>query len=88
MKMIAEVDEKLVCYHCGDECSDDSIAIEDKHFCCHGCQTVFEILQDNNLCAYYDLNNNAGISLKAKNFEGKYSYLDERDIVAQLLDYQ
>ncbi|GGD58985.1 ATPase [Emticicia aquatilis] len=88
MSQIAEVEEKLVCYHCGDECPDDSIAIDDKHFCCHGCQTVFEILQDNNLCAYYDLNDNAGISLKAKNFEGKYSYLDERDIVAQLLDYQ
>lgn len=86
--MLAEVDEKLLCYHCGDECLDDSIAIEDKYFCCHGCQTVFEILKDNNLCTYYELNHNAGISLKAKNFEGKYSYLKERDIETQLLDYQ
>ena len=88
MIMLAEVDEKLLCYHCGDECLDDSIAIEDKYFCCHGCQTVFEILKDNNLCTYYELNHNAGISLKAKNFEGKYSYLKERDIETQLLDYQ
>ena len=86
--MIAKVNEKIVCYHCGDECLDDSIAIEDKYFCCHGCQTVFEILRDNNLCTYYELNHNAGISLKAKNFEGKYSYLKERDIETQLLDYQ
>jgi Cu+-exporting ATPase len=61
---------------------------EDKYFCCHGCQTVFEILQDNNLCTYYELNHNAGISLKAKNFEGKYSYLKEKNIETQLLDYQ
>jgi len=86
--MIAKVNEKIVCYHCGDECLDDSIAIEDKYFCCHGCKTVFEILRDNNLCTYYELNHNAGISLKAKNFEGKYSYLKERDIETQLLDYQ
>jgi P-type Cu+ transporter len=86
--MLAEVHEKLICFHCGDECPDDSIAIEDKCFCCHGCQIVFEILQDNNLCTYYELNHNAGISLKAKNFEGKYSYLKEREIEAQLLDYQ
>lgn len=88
MNTIVEVEEKLVCYHCGEECADDSISLEDKHFCCHGCQTVFEILQDNNLCAYYDLNENAGISLKAKNFADKYQYLDEADIITQLLDYQ
>jgi P-type Cu+ transporter len=88
MNQLMEVDKKLVCYHCGDECGNESISIEEKHFCCHGCKTVFEILQDNNLCGYYDLNQNAGVSLKAKNFEGKYAFLDERDIVAQLLDYQ
>ncbi|CAH0995495.1 Copper-exporting P-type ATPase [Emticicia aquatica] len=88
MNALVEVEEKLVCYHCGDECPDDSITLEEKHFCCHGCQTVFEILQDNNLCTYYDLNDNAGVSLKAKNFEGKYHYLDENNIVLQLLDYQ
>jgi P-type Cu+ transporter len=88
MNQVMEVDEKLLCYHCGDECADDSIAIEEKHFCCHGCQTVFEILQDNNLCGYYDLNENAGISLKTKNFEGKYSYLNDAIIISQLLDYQ
>ncbi|AFK01527.1 E1-E2 ATPase-associated domain protein [Emticicia oligotrophica DSM 17448] len=85
---LLEVEEKLVCYHCGDECPDDSISIEEKHFCCHGCQTVYEILQDNNLCTYYDLNSNAGISLKAKNFEGKYSFLEDTTIISQLLDYQ
>lgn len=88
MNQVIEVEEKLICYHCGDECPDDSIGIENKHFCCHGCQTVFEILQDNNLCTYYDLNENAGVSLKAKDFNNKYQYLDEKNIISQLLDYQ
>ena len=88
MKNDTLVDEKLHCYHCGDECQTDTIVTEEKHFCCHGYQTVFEILQENNLCTYYDLNQNAGISLKAKNFEGKYNYLDDAKLQAQVLDYQ
>ena len=88
MNQVREVEEKLLCYHCGNECADDSISIQEKYFCCHGCQTVYEILKDNNLCNYYDLNVNAGISLKSKNFEHKYNYLNESNIVSQLIDYQ
>lgn len=79
---------KIACYHCGDECADSSIVLEEKHFCCHGCKTVYEILQDNNLCSYYDLNQHAGVSLKAANFSGKYDYLSDEKIQAQLLDFQ
>jgi Cu+-exporting ATPase len=79
---------RIVCYHCGDECSDSPIVLEDKHFCCHGCKTVYEILQDNNLCSYYDLNQHAGVSLKAANFHGKFDYLADEKIQAQLLDFQ
>ncbi|MFD2519806.1 heavy metal translocating P-type ATPase [Emticicia soli] len=79
---------KIACYHCGDECADSPIVLEEKHFCCHGCKTVYEILQDNNLCSYYDLNQHAGVSLKAANFSGKYDYLSDDTIQAQLLDFQ
>lgn len=79
---------KIACYHCGDECADSPIVLEEKHFCCHGCKTVYEILQDNNLCSYYDLNQHAGVSLKAANFSGKYDYLSDEKIQAQLLDFQ
>lgn len=79
---------KTTCYHCGDDCADSPIVLEDKHFCCHGCKTVYEILQDNNLCSYYDLNQHAGISLKAASFNGKFDYLDDEKIQTQLLDFQ
>ena len=79
---------KTTCYHCGEDCVDSPIVLEDKHFCCHGCKTVYEILQDNNLCSYYDLNQHAGISLKAANFKGRFDYLAEEAIQAQLLDFQ
>jgi Cu+-exporting ATPase len=48
---------------------------------------VFEILNENDLCTYYDLDENAGISLKGKK-EKKYDYLDEKNIVERLLSYQ
>lgn len=82
------IDEKLVCHHCGENCPDDTLHIDEKYFCCSGCQTVYEILQENNLCTYYDLNTNAGVSLKAKNFEGKFDYLQSENIQTQLLDYK
>lgn len=57
---------QVLCYHCGNECKDEDILSDDKHFCCSGCLTVYDILKDNQLCGYYDLNQNAGVSLKAK----------------------
>ncbi len=82
------IETKTTCYHCGDECQDSNISLDDKIFCCPGCKTVYEILQDNNLCTYYDLNQNAGVSLKARNFKGKFDYLDDVKIQQQFLDYQ
>ncbi len=82
------IDTKIACFHCGDDCPDNQITIEDKHFCCNGCKTVFEILQESDLCNYYDLNLHAGTSLKAKNFNGKYDYLIDEKIQSQLLDFQ
>jgi P-type Cu+ transporter len=76
------------CYHCGDDCQDSSISLGDKSFCCQGCKTVYEILNENDLCTYYDLNQNAGVSLKAKNYDGKFDYLEDAQIQSQLLDYQ
>ncbi len=85
---IPEIDAKVVCYHCGNDCKDGDIFEDDKHFCCSGCYTVYDILKDNNLCGYYDLNANAGISLKAKKFKGKFDYLSEKSIQNELLSYQ
>lgn len=85
---ISEIDAKVVCYHCGNDCKDEDILEDDKHFCCSGCFTVYDILKDNNLCGYYDLNANAGVSLRAKNFKGKFDYLAEKAIENELLVYQ
>ena len=81
------IKEKLTCYHCGEECSDTSISNEDKVFCCTGCKTVFEILNQNDLCKYYSIEQTPGISFK--DFQNKrFGYLDDESVVKKLLDYR
>lgn len=75
------------CYHCGDECIEDNIVSEGKHFCCHGCQTVFEILSQNEMCDYYELENMPGISMKARK-EARFDYLEQPEVIEKLIDYQ
>lgn len=76
-----------VCYHCGEDCEDKIIHFNDKAFCCEGCKLVYELLEDNGLCTYYDLDNNPGITLKGKNFDERYTFLDNDDTVKKLLEF-
>jgi Cu+-exporting ATPase len=68
------------CYHCGNDCPSEELHIEEKVFCCDGCKLVFEIINENNLCQYYDISKNPGITAKGKFNSEKFSYLeDEKD---------
>ena len=73
------------CYHCGDACEPTDIEAHDKHFCCQGCKTVFEIFSDNNLGCYYDLEHAPGKT--PPELQGKYDFLDQKDIVEKLVDF-
>ncbi len=72
------------CYHCGLDCKDDSFKNEDKLFCCNGCQSVYDILQENNLCQYYNLEKMSGNTPKV----GHFVFLENENIVKGLLDFQ
>ena len=67
-----KTNKEIICFHCGDLCREDHVIFEEKDFCCNGCKTVYEILKENDLCNYYDLENNPGITLKSKDFGDKY----------------
>ena len=77
---------KTVCYHCGEECPDDSVKINEKLFCCNGCKTVYELLEGNNLCDYYSIDNNPGQSRKYHT-KRNYEFLDDKDLVKRLIDF-
>jgi Cu+-exporting ATPase len=73
------------CFHCGDNCEDIRIEHHNKSFCCQGCRTVFDILQENDLGYYYNLEKTPGVS--PNQIDGKYNFLDIAGIVEKLLDF-
>ncbi len=81
------VAEKTYCYHCGDECLFEPILAHEKHFCCEGCKTVYELLQDNGLCDYYELEQTPGLSLKQPKSSEAYEFLNEEVISKKLIDF-
>jgi len=78
--------ETVKCFHCGQPC-DEVIIVDDKAFCCVGCQSVFEILQDNNLCAYYRDDAPSGVSQHAVSTQ-VFDYLDEPGVRKKLLTFE
>lgn len=76
-----------LCYHCGTACNNDNIAIEDKLFCCEGCKLVYEILDQNGLCKYYDIQNHPGLTQIKSIRNGKYAYLDNEEIAQKLYKF-
>lgn len=77
---------KAECYHCHDEIKDVAIHLDEKDFCCEGCKTVYQILNENDMCAYYALDANAGVSQKGKNIQ--FAYLDDAEVIAKIVDFQ
>jgi Cu+-exporting ATPase len=74
------------CFHCGEPCIPAIVEFDEKKFCCEGCRTVYEILNANDLCRYYDLDEQAGWNVKAKPQE-EYAYLDDEQVHARLIDF-
>ncbi|MFN0175584.1 MAG: heavy metal translocating P-type ATPase [Saprospiraceae bacterium] len=83
-----------ICFHCHDVCPDvssggaDHLRIGDKRFCCQGCQMVYEILNTHQLCEFYELDKNAGQSLKNQKFAKSYAYLDDTEVQEKLIEFQ
>ncbi|QIE60906.1 HAD-IC family P-type ATPase [Rasiella rasia] len=73
------------CFHCGDPCAANEIIHNDKHFCCHGCKTVFDILNDNDLTYYYDLEKTPGTSPNTQ--KTTFAFLKNKEIVSKLVEF-
>ena len=77
------------CFHCGELCVDDIIHHEEKDFCCSGCKLVYDVLSENDLCAYYDLAEKPGQSQKkVSKKENRFDYLLDQEIIHKLVDFQ
>lgn len=76
-----------LCYHCGTACTTTKLAIDDKLFCCEGCKLVYEIINENGLCNYYELENHPGLSQVKAVRKDKYAYLDNDEIAKKLYKF-
>ncbi len=88
MKKVTDISiaEKLICYHCGEDCSNDEIRIGEKLFCCNGCKTVYELLEANDLCTYYNLDENPGLT-KKNEIKKNFDFLEDLDLKEKLIDF-
>ena len=75
------------CFHCGNEIiKKDEVIFDDKSFCCNGCKTVYEIFSQNDMTCYYDFQSAPGAT--PQDIQGKYTFLDNQDIVSKLLEFE
>lgn len=76
------------CHHCGHETTVGSmLVVGGRYFCCSGCRTVYELLEENALCAYYELNEAPGVTQNKVLRADKYAFLENADIQKKLIQF-
>ena len=76
------------CYHCGEECVEEAVKFDEKNFCCTGCKLVYEVLAENNLCNYYQLDSKPGITQRNPFIGERFAYLDDKNIADKLIKFR
>ncbi len=84
---VADKSKRVVCYHCGESCKKEVVHFDERAFCCEGCKTVYDLLKENNLCTYYNLNEQPGVSPVQFNWSGKFDYLDNEAVRSKLIRF-
>lgn len=80
--------EKHTCVHCGEDSGKYPVIWQKKDFCCEGCKTVYQILNESKLEDYYTLYDNPGIKVDVQDYGGKYAYLDNAEIKDKLIYFK
>ncbi len=82
--MNPKIDTSAECYHCGSP-SRNPLVFEDKNFCCQGCKSVYQIIEQNNLCQFYDLGEKPGNTIAQESFDThRFAFLKDPEVLAQL----
>jgi len=75
------------CIHCGEDCGKHPVMMDGNPFCCHGCKTVYQILNEKKLEKYYDIQPMSGIRIEEQDPGDKYAYLDLEEIREKILNF-
>ncbi|HET7220085.1 MAG TPA: heavy metal translocating P-type ATPase metal-binding domain-containing protein [Vicinamibacterales bacterium] len=77
------------CLHCGNDCANDAIVSADGTFCCHGCASVYALLQRYQLDGFYRCDVTPGVSQKTAvpRDRARFAALDDPIIASRLIDF-
>jgi Cu+-exporting ATPase len=78
----------VLCRHCGDPCVDAGISTAAGAFCCHGCASVFALLETHGLTQFYACDTGAGLSQRGASQRdvARFAALDEPGVAARFID--
>lgn len=78
----------LQCAHCGEPCPGENISYAGAHFCCAGCRSVYQLINQQGLCDYYALNQQPGATRQLPVRKDKFAFLDDERIIQKLISFQ
>ena len=85
--LMAKKDKNIPsCFHCGEQCINEQIYFDEKVFCCQGCRSVYEILNQNDMCGYYNLDEAPGISPPTVH-KKRFEYLEDEEVKQKIADF-
>ena len=77
---------KIQCAHCGEDCLSDKIIFDQKNFCCTGCKSVYQILNEQGLENFYNIEQTPGLTRKnivQKNFD----FIENEKVKEQIYEF-
>jgi len=77
-----------ICIHCGADCGKTPVIWNNKPFCCNGCKTVYQLLHENKLYNYYQLDETPGVKVETTEFGNKYAFLDNSEVKEKLITFR
>lgn len=77
----------VTCYHCGDACAEERRTHDGHDFCCHGCEVVYDLLNEAGLCDYYDLSAKPGVKQRATVDEQRTELFDMPEVRERLVEF-
>jgi Cu+-exporting ATPase len=78
----------ITCYHCGEICGSSLLHAYDKDFCCSGCKSVYEILNQAGMCDYYQISRQPGKNRQTISRNDKFVFLDDEKINRSLVQFK
>lgn len=78
---------KVTCFHCGDLCAEEHRVHDGKDFCCHGCEVVYDLLNESGLCDYYSLEKQPGVKQAGSVDEQRIELFDLPEVRERLVEF-